>query len=355
MSAPPAGPSWPGLLGALIARRDLTGEETRWAMSQVMAGEASPAQVAGFAVALRAKGETIAEVSGLVEEMLSRANRISVGGPCLDIVGTGGDMHHTVNISTMASLVAAGAGARVVKHGGRAASSSTGTADVLEALGVRLDHTPERVAELAEEVGITFCFAQVFHPAMRHVATARRDLGVPTPFNVLGPLTNPAQPVASAIGVPDVRMAELMAGVLAGRGREAVVFRGHEGLDELAATGPADLWWVHDGTVSHEVVDPVADLGMAPVTLADLRGGEPAVNAEVVRQVLAGRSGPVRDTVLLNAAAGLAVLASATGAGSPSLTEGLRAGLVAAAEAVDSGRAADVLRRWVAASGDAPA
>lgn len=349
-TTPAGGPTWPALLQTLIGGRDLDTAESRWVMGQVMVGEASPVQLAGFLVALRAKGETVAELTGLVEEMLAHAHRITVEGRCLDIVGTGGDMHHTVNISTMASLVAAGAGVRVVKHGNRAASSSTGTADVLEELGVRLDQPPERVAELAAEVGITFCFAQVFHPAMRHAAAARGGLGVPTAFNVLGPLTNPAQPAASAIGVPDSRMAPLMAGVLAARGRTALVFRGHEGLDELAATGPATLWWVRDGEVTVHEVDPVHDLGVAPVSLAELRGGAPAFNADVVRRVLAGEPGAVRETVLLNAAAGLVADGSLEGTGSGSLVDRLRAGLEHARAAVDDGRGAAVLTRWVEAS-----
>ncbi len=351
-AGPVAGPvpTWPGLLLTLLARGDLGAEETRWAMRQVMQGEASPIQLAGFLVALRAKGETVPEVSGLVDEMLAHAHRISVPGPTLDIVGTGGDMHHTVNISTMAAFVAAGAGARVVKHGGRAVSSASGNVDVLEALGARTDNTPERVAEIATQVGLTFCPAPVFHPAMRHAGPVRKGLAVPTAFNVLGPLTNPAQPVASAIGVPDPRLAALMAGVLAARGREALVFCGHEGLDELAATGPARLWWVRGGAVSELELDPVADLGLAPVTVDDLRGGDAARNAQVVHEVLGGAPGAVRQTVLLNAAAGLAVLAAATGTGSGSLVEGVRAGLEQAAAAVDDGRAADVLERWVAAS-----
>lgn len=343
-------PTWPRLLGTLIRRQDLTADESRWAMDQVMRGEASPVQLAGFLVALRAKGETVAELTGLTEEMLAHAHRISVPGRAVDIVGTGGDLMHTVNISTMASLVVAGAGVRVVKHGNRASSSTTGTADVLEALGVRLDQSPERVAELAPEVGITFCFAQVFHPSMRHAASARRDLGVPTAFNFLGPLTNPAQPAAAAIGVPDARMAGLMAGVLAARGTSALVFRGFEGLDELAATGPADIWWVRDGAVTHEVVDPVADLGQTPITVGQLRGGDAAANAEVVRQVLAGQEGPVRDTVLLNAAAGLVADGTLDGTSTGSLVDRLGAGLRHAAAAVDDGRAAAVLNRWVTAS-----
>ena len=347
--APPA-PTWPRLLSALISGRDLDADECRWAMGQVMAGEATPVQLAGFLVALRAKGETVSELSGLTQEMLAHAVRIFVPGRCLDIVGTGGDLMHTVNISTMASLVAAGAGIRVVKHGNRAASSSTGTADVIEALGVRLDQPAERVAELAQEVGITFCFAQVFHPSMRHAGATRRDLGVPTAFNFLGPLTNPAQPAAAAIGVPDARMAGLMSGVLAARGTSALVFRGFEGLDELSATGPAQVWWVRDGSVTEHVVDAVRDLGLTPITVDQLRGADAAANAQVVREVLAGRPGPIRETVLLNAAAGLVADGTLGGTGAGSLVERLRSGYDLAAAAVDDGRAAAVLERWIRSS-----
>jgi len=338
------------LLRSLLAGQELDEEQTRWAMGQVMQGEATSAQLAGFLVALRAKGETVGELTALSQEMLGHARLIDVPGRCLDIVGTGGDMAHTVNISTMAAIVAAAAGVRVVKHGNRAASSSSGTADVLEALGLRLDQSPERVAELATQVGITFCFAQVFHPSMRFAAPARRELGVPTAFNVLGPLTNPAQPAAAAIGCPDARLAPLMAGVLARRGVSALVFRGHDGLDELAATGPADVWWVHDGEVTAQVLDAVADLGLDPIGVEDLRGADPAFNADVVRRVLAGELGPVRQTVLLNAAAGLAADGTLPGTGEGTLVERLAAGLLLAAAAVDDGRASALLARWVEAS-----
>lgn len=343
-------PTWPALLQSLLAGRDLDVEQARWAMGQVMSGEASPVQLAGFLVALRAKGETVAELTGLADEMLAHAHRIAVPGRCVDVVGTGGDLKHTVNISTMAAITVAGAGVRVVKHGNRAASSSSGTADVLEALGLRLDQGPERVAALATEVGITFCFAQVFHPSFRHAGPARRELGVPTAFNVLGPLTNPAQPAAAAIGCADARFAPLVAGVLAGRGTSALVFRGYDGLDELAATGPVDLWWVHDGHVTTHVLDPVADLGLAPVTLEDLRGGDPAHNADVVRRYLAGEPGPVRETALLNAAAALVADGTLPGTADGDLAARLRAGYTAAAAAVDDGRAEAVLERWVVAA-----
>ena len=342
--------TWPRLLNALIEGRDLTADETRWAMGQVMRGEAAPVQIAGFLVALRAKGLTVGELTGLADEMLAHAHRISVPGPAVDIVGTGGDMKHTVNVSTMAALTVAGAGVRVVKHGNRAASSSTGTADVLEALGLRLDHEPEQVARLAQEVGITFCFAQRFHPSMRHAGPVRKALGVPTVFNFLGPLTNPAQPGAVAIGVPDARMAGLMAGVLAGRGTSGLVFRGPEGLDELAPAGPCDIWWVRDGEVTEHRLDAAAEVGLSSVTLDELRGGMPAENAEVVRRYLAGEPGPVRETVLLNAAAALVAEGSTPGTGTGSLPDRLRAGVAAAGAAVDDGRAAKVLEQWVTAS-----
>ena len=228
--------SWPAVLGALIRREDLSAEATAWAMNEIMTGAATSAQVAGFAVALRAKGETVDEIEGLAAAMYRHAKLIEVPGPTVDVVGTGGDGAKTVNISTMSAIVAAGAGAKVVKHGNRAASSSSGAADVLEQLGVRLDLSPERVAEVAGEAGITFCFAQTFHPAYRHTGVARKEIGVPTAFNILGPLTNPAQVKAQAVGVSDPRMAPVLAGVLARRGNSALVFRGQDGLDEMTVT-----------------------------------------------------------------------------------------------------------------------
>jgi anthranilate phosphoribosyltransferase len=339
-------PTWPHLLSALLAGRDLTREESGWAMGQVMTAEASDVQLAGFLIALRAKGETVDELSGLVETMLRHAVRIEVPGPCVDVVGTGGDRRHTVNISTMAALVAAGTGRRVVKHGNRAASSASGAADVLEALGVRLDLPPARVAELAVEVGITFCFAQAFHPSMRHAATVRRELAVATAFNFLGPLTNPAQPGAGAVGVADARMAPIVAGVLAGRGASALVFRGEDGLDELSTAAPSRVWVVAEGEV-HEQMFDATDVGLPRTELSALVGGDPAHNAAVVRALLAGERGPIRDAVLLNAAA---AVVAADGAGRGDLTHLLGPALDEVAQAVDSGRAAEVLDRWVAAS-----
>lgn len=337
--------TWPEVLSALVAQDDLSPEQARWAMSQILDGEATPAQIAGFAVALRAKGEVMAEMLGLSEAMLAAANPISVSGRLLDVVGTGADRSMSVNISTMAAVVAAGAGARVVKHGNRSASSQCGSADVLEALGVRLDLPPERVGEVAEEVGITFCFSAVFHPAMRHAAVPRRELGIGTAFNFLGPLTNPTRPGAQAIGCADPRMAPVMAGVYAARGVDAWVFRGDDGLDELTTTTTSQVWAVHDGAVTHSVLDP-ASYDLAPATTDDLRGADPAYNADVVRRLLAGEAGPVRDAVLLNAGAALAVYDDP---GAPP-SEALAGGIERAAAAVDDGRAGAVLDAWVRAT-----
>jgi anthranilate phosphoribosyltransferase len=338
-------PSWPEVLGALVAGTDLDAAQTAWAMGELLSGEASPAQIAGFAVALRAKGETIDEVLGLVEAMYAVARPLSIPGRLLDIVGTGGDRSMSVNISTMAAIVAAGAGARVVKHGNRSASSKSGSADVLEQLGIRLDLTPDRVAAVAEEAGITFCFAATFHPAMRHAAVARRELGIGTTFNLLGPLTNPAHAGAQAIGCADIRQAPVMAGVFAGRGVDAWVFRGDDGFDELTTTTTTRVWRVHEGQVTETTVDP-AELGIARSTTEALRGCDAAHNADVVRRLLDGETGAVRDAVLLNAAAALAV--HDTPAEDPQTA--LAAGMARAAAAVDSGAAKATLERWVAAS-----
>jgi anthranilate phosphoribosyltransferase len=339
--------TWPEVLSALVARTDLTAEQATWAMGEILSGEATPAQIAGFAVALRAKGETIDEVTGLVEAMYARRTPISVPGRLLDVVGTGGDRSMSVNISTMAAIVAAGAGAKVVKHGNRSASSQSGSADVLEALGIRLDLPPERVAEVAEEAGITFCFAAAFNPAMRHTAVPRRELGIGTTFNFLGPLANPARPAAQAIGCADARMAPVMAGVFARRGADAWVFRGDDGLDELTTTASSSVWHVHNGEVTTTRVDPAA-LGLAPATTADLRGGDAAHNADVVRRLLAAERGPVRDAVVLNAGAALAVYDQPAA----TVEEALPAGIARAEQAIDSGAAQAALERWAAATGE---
>jgi anthranilate phosphoribosyltransferase len=337
--------TWAEVLAALVARSDLTGEQTSWAMGEILAGEATSAQVAGFAIGLKAKGETVEEVTGLADAMYAARTPIEVPGRLLDVVGTGGDRSMSVNISTMAAIVAAGAGAKVVKHGNRSASSQSGSADVLEALGIRLDLPPERVAEVAEEAGITFCFAAAFNPAMRHTAAPRRELGVGTTFNILGPLGNPTRPAAQAVGCADPRMAPVMAGVFAARGVDAWVFRGDDGLDELTTTTTSSVWQVHGGEVRTATIDPAA-LGLVPSEVEALRGGDAVHNAEVVRRTLAGEQGAVRDAVLLNAGAALAVYDEpATPA-----EDALAAGLARARQAVDSGAAATTLDRWVAAT-----
>jgi anthranilate phosphoribosyltransferase len=344
--AEPAQPSWPGLLTSLVQRADLTSAQTAWAMAQIMSGEATPSQVAGFAMALRAKGETPDEVSGLAATMIEFAGPVPDVGAALDIVGTGGDRSHTVNISTMAAIVASAAGVPVAKHGNRAASSSCGSADVLEELGIAIDLPGAGVASCVAEAGIGFCFAPVFHPAFRYTAVPRRELGVPTVFNFLGPLTNPARPTANAVGVADPRMAAVMAGVLAKRGNQALIFRGDDGLDELTTTTTSQVWVVNNGAVTAAVLDPVA-LGLKPAQPADLRGADAAHNAHVVRRLLAGETGAVRDAVVLNAAAGLVAYA---GPDAAQLVEQLAAAMVRCETALDDGSGARKLDSWIAAS-----
>ncbi|MEV2240217.1 anthranilate phosphoribosyltransferase [Micromonospora sp. NPDC049891] len=344
--------TWPHLLTALLRGEELSAADTAWAMGEIMSGSAGPAQIAGFAVALRAKGETPAELSGLVEAMLGRAVPVElpeeVRAEALDVVGTGGDLAHTVNISTMTALVVAGAGVRVVKHGNRAASSSCGTADLLEFLGIPLDLGPDQVARCVAEAGIGFCFAARFHPGMRHAGPVRRELGVPTAFNFLGPLTNPARPRAGAVGCFDATMAPVMAAVFAARGDSVLVMRGEDGLDEFTTAAATRFWIAQNGAVRETVVDAV-DLGVPRATLADLRGGDASHNADVARRLLAGEPGPVRDAVLVNAAAALATQGPLDG----DLTDALRAGLDRAAESIDSGAAARTLDRWIKVAGAA--
>lgn len=333
--------TWPGLLNQLIAGTDLTTAETEWAMARIMSGEATPAQIAGFAVALRAKGETPDEVVGLANTMLANANRFEVSGRAVDVVGTGGDRSGSVNISTMTALVVASCGIQVVKHGNRAASSLAGTADVLEALGVAISLPPEAVRTCVEEIGIGFCFAPVFHPALRFAGPTRKELGVPTSFNLLGPLTNPAQPVAGLIGCAYPDKLELLAEVFATRQSSVLVVRGDDGLDELTTTTTSTVWKVADGKAVRESVDP-EELGIELVGPEALRGGDAEANAKVVRTLVAGERGPVRDAVLLNASAAIA----AFNGFSASLSDDLRAGMTTAAEAVDSGKTAKLLEDW---------
>jgi anthranilate phosphoribosyltransferase len=336
---------WPGVLGRLVAGHDLSVEEAECALDQVLEGEATEAQIAAFAVALRTKGETVDEMHGLVRAMLAHAEPLEIDGALLDIVGTGGDRLGSINVSTLAAFIATGAGARVCKHGNRAASSSVGTADVLEALGVVADLGPAGVAACVAEAGMGFCFAQRFHPGMRHAWPVRRQLGVPTVFNFLGPLANPAHVRHQLVGVSDPAMAEKMAGVLGANGsRRAMVIYADDGLDELSVTAPSTVIELigdgHDYELRTWRLDP-GDLGLAPATLADLSGGDAAFNADAIRAVLDGRPGPHRDIGVLNAAAALVV-----GGQAPDLA----AAMASAAIAIDSGAAMAVLERLVAVS-----
>ncbi|MFC7533405.1 anthranilate phosphoribosyltransferase [Actinoplanes sp. GCM10030250] len=341
--------TWPNLTSALLRGEELATTDTAWAMGEIMAGTATPVQIAGFAIALRAKGETSSELAGLVEAMLANATLVKLPEEtrtrAVDVVGTGGDRANTVNISTMAAIVTAAAGVTVVKHGNRSASSTTGTADLLEHFGLPLDLGPAGVARTVEEAGIGFCFAARYHPGMRHASVTRRELGVPTFFNVLGPLTNPARPTSAAVGCFDTRMAPVMAEVFARRGDSALVMRGEDGLDEFTTAAPTRIWLARDGKVEELVVDST-ELGLPRSAPDALRGGDAAFNADVARRTFAGEPGPVRDAVLLNAAAALAAQAGFPG----DFRDTLRAGITRAAEVVDSGAVTAQLDRWVAAA-----
>jgi anthranilate phosphoribosyltransferase len=333
--------AWPAVLGPLLRREDLSEAQAGAAMGSVLAGEATPAQIAAFATGLRIKGETADEMTGLVKAMLAAAAPLAVPGPLLDTCGTGGDRAGTFNVSTLAALVAAGAGQRVAKHGNRAASGRCGSADLLEALGVVIALPPEGVAATLAEAGIGFCFAPVFHPAMRHAGGPRRELGVPTVFNFLGPLANPARARHQALGVADPRMAPIMAEVLRRTGvHHALVFYGHDGLDELTTTTTSTLLDVSADGVRELEVDPV-ELDLAPARREDLLGGDVDRNVAIAKEILAGQGGPARDMVLLNTAAALVAADAAL-----SLADGLEA----AARSIDQGRARDTLDAWVECS-----
>jgi anthranilate phosphoribosyltransferase len=327
-----------------MAGHDLDAAEASAALAEILEGNATSAQIAAFAVGLRMKGETVEEMAALVRTMLDFAEPVVVpgGADVIDTAGTGGDRSHSINVSTIAAFVVAGAGARVVKHGNRAASSRSGSADVLEALGVVIDLGPPGVVRCVEEAGIGFCFAPRYHAASRHAIPTRRELGVPTVFNFLGPLANPARPRRQLVGVSDPAMAEKVAGVLQANGAtRALVVYGHDGLDELTTTTTSSIVELGgDGTVSTTEVEPSA-LGFARATMDDLRGGDAATNAKLARRVLAGEAGPHRDIVVLNAGAALLTAGQAAD---------LAAGIAGAQDAIDDGRAAAALDRLVSAS-----
>ena len=331
---------WPRVFTKVAAREALSTDEATEAMRQVMGGEATPAQIGGLLIGLRTKGVTSEELDGFATTMLGFATPVEVPDAVVDTCGTGGDRSGTFNISTISAIVVAAAGARVAKHGNRAASSSCGSADLLEALGVRIDLDAAGVARCLGDARIAFMFAPVFHPAMAHAGPVRRELRVPTVFNFLGPLTNPARPSAQVVGVSDPVMLPLMADVLARRGTRAMVFRGQDGLDELTTTGASTVFDVVDGRATERTLDPT-DLGLALADATDLRGGSVTESAAVARAILGGEIGPRRDVVLLNAGAALEVAGIAS-------TH--TAGIEAAAAAIDRGEAAATLARWVVAS-----
>ncbi|MEV0457804.1 anthranilate phosphoribosyltransferase [Catellatospora methionotrophica] len=336
---------WTTTLTTLLAGRDLTAGQSAWAMSQIVQGEVTPVRLAAYLVALRAKGETAAEVAGAADALLAHAVQVEVAGPAVDIVGTGGDGTGAVNISTMAAIVVAATGLTVVKHGGRAASStSAGSGDVIEHLGIPLNLRAEHAAKVAEQAGIAYLFAPAFHTGMKHAGPVRRELGVPTIFNVLAPLINPARPAHQLVGVADPRFLPVLADVLAARDCRALVVRGDDGLDKLSTATTSQVIEVRDGQVRRGVLDP-ARYGIARSAPGALRGGDAAANAATVHALLDGKPGPVRDAVLLNAAA-----ACATADGDADLDDRIAAALLRCADAVDSGRAASTLQRWVAAS-----
>ena len=344
--------TWPIILSTLVEGDDLSISDAEWAMQQVMAGEATPAQLAGLLVALRVKGETVDEIVGFRDAVLANAQPLPVSPDVLDIVGTGGDPYGAVlNISSVASIVAAAAGVPVVKHGNRGASSASGASDVLSALGLNLDITPDRVAEVLAETGITFAFAALFHPGFRHAGPTRKELGISTLFNILGPLCNPARPNASAVGVASLERVPLVVGVFQTRGATALVYRGDDGIDKLTTTGHSHIWEVSRGFVTEHDLDP-ADLGIPRADIQSLLGADAAHNASVARAVLAGEPGPVRDIVLLNAAG---VLAAYELSREPEflqepIVQRLATQLERAASVIDSGAASAKLDEWVAAT-----
>lgn len=350
--------SWKEILKLVSGGQDLDSTQAHWAMSQMMSGTATDAQIGGLAIGLRTKGETASEISGMVSAMLENAILVSLDRNAVDVVGTGGDGAHTVNISTMAALTVAGAGIPVLKHGNRAVSSKCGTADVLEACGVAIDMPPTLVSSCVASAGIGFCFAPAHHPAMRYAGPARSQLGVPTVFNVLGPLANPGQPQAALLGCADKRLAPVLAQVQRDRGKQSIIVRSDSGLDELSTDTTSQIWDVTSGELRHEILDPRA-LRLRPSTLEDLRGGDANYNASVLMDVIQGRKDGkfeiIRDVVALNAAATMVAYDASTGEErfgpvTESATMRIARALSVAYHSLDSGSAGMVLELWVLVS-----
>ena len=339
-------PIWPEILLLLWAKVDLTLEQSQWAMREILDGNAEIENVKAFLLALKEKGESAQEVESFVAQMIAHCSPILITERAVDTVGTGGDGAHTINISTTAAIIAAAAGARVVKHGNRAASSKSGSADLLEALGIAITLDGDGVASCVEEIGIGFCFAPIFHPAMRFAGPARKELGVPTIFNILGPLANPAQPKAMAVGVANAGVHQLMAQVLADRGVEGFVFRGDDGLDEITLGTTTTVLTISGGKFSKNSLDPL-DFAIDRAPVSALVGGDAKENAEITKAIFAGERGAPRDAVVLNAAAAIAAYEGLTNL---SLNERIEAGVEKAIQAIDSGKATTLLNQWVALS-----
>lgn len=349
--------NWENILESLGQGRDLSRGEAVWSMQQIMAGDATEEQMSEFLLSLKAKGEDVVELSGFVDVLLENALEIPVSNDAIDIVGTGGDQLGTVNISSMAAIVAAACGYPVLKHGSRSASGKTGSSEMLEALGIRLDLTPEELAKVFKKAGITFFFAPMFHPSLKNVGPTRKKLGVPTTFNFLGPLANPAQPLATALGVANQAMAPLLAAEMASRGRTALVFRGSDGLDELTTTGKSQIWVVFQGKITEYAFDP-ANLGITPATVEQLLGGDAIENAATARGIFGeniefkGDKQAIQDIVALNAAAGMTAydLSKIRNIDKFNLIESLKENFAKATTTIANGTALDKLNQWVSLS-----
>jgi anthranilate phosphoribosyltransferase len=333
---------WDEITSSLAKQQDLSTEVISWAMQQILSGEASNDQIKNFLLGLKNKGESADEVVALVEQMYRHCAPIKISERAVDTVGTGGDGANTINISTVAALITNAAGARVIKHGNRAISSKSGAADLLEALGVRVDLTGEEVEQTVYKLGIGFCFAPIFHSAMRHAAQARKELATPTVFNILGPLSNPAKPKACAIGVANAQMLPLMAQVLANQGKEGFAFRSDDGLDEVSLSSTTTVIQINDKQIREFKFDP-QEIGVEPAPISELVGGDAQENARHTMEILSGKKGAKRDAVTLNAAFAIAAF---KGDFSLPLQTQIANGFVLANQAIDSGAAAQVLEKW---------
>jgi anthranilate phosphoribosyltransferase len=333
---------WDIHISRLNSGLDLDPEDVQWCMSKILIGEADKEVIKEFLLALKEKGETSEEVGALVTQMYQHCGPISIGERAVDTVGTGGDGAHTINISTTAAIIAAAAGVKVVKHGNRAASSKSGSADLLEALGININLDGVGVEKTFKEIGIGFCFAPVFHPAMRYAAPARKELGIPTVFNILGPMANPAKPQAAAIGVANDRMHLVMAQVLANRGVDGFVFRGDDGLDEITLATTTSVLSIGVGEISSDLIDPQDfDIQRAPISA--LVGGDATENARITTAIFAGERGAPRDAVVLNAAAAIAAYDARFDL---NLHERMSLGVLRAIQAIDSGASTRLVAQW---------